>query len=389
MSTSGGKRNNTNTNRTVSTVAAPNPVAVRQRLELLELEPHEGNSNKRIPSRFEYKSIRNLMSEQNTMCAKVAGRLLRVINADENSSKTNFTYNYKKRSDKTPMRGAYRLMLFQDLIGKGGCFYIKAINTNNQFLFSNFLDHRDNGNTTIGSIFLFLAPRAIKQIYCNDIPILEPVCSMILMKEPSAGDNPTIWEHAMVTEANKTSSFQIEAEIKLLHFSVCHSNCTGLFCDRQNLDETNNYKRGCGCYSTGDTRHAKLVLSFSFEITSDVCNSFVVEKFSSHKFTQTFLKIPFQSTESINDYELNTRKFDDLYRRVIGIVKYVNENGAWVVIGWSKRGNINDANYDEDQKVSSAEVKHHVTTVFPTYHTTPNFLAVLEQKKFDPLDENN
>ena len=97
MSAPPSKKNKTNPSSTrpvITVAAASNSVANRGRqgtVEQLELKPHAGNSNRRIPDRFQYKSIRNLMTEQNTMCAKVAGRLLRGINADKNNSKTNFT----------------------------------------------------------------------------------------------------------------------------------------------------------------------------------------------------------------------------------------------------------------------------------------------------------
>jgi len=68
-----------------------------------------------------------------------------------------------------------------------------------------------------------------------------------------------------VTDTNKTNAFQIKAKLEMINVSVKQSNCIGLFCDRQNLDENNN-TYGCGCYTSVDTRHAKLALNFYLQI---------------------------------------------------------------------------------------------------------------------------
>ena len=155
------------------------------------------------------------------------------------------------------------------------------------------------------------------------------------------------------------------------------SNCIGPCCDRQNLAENNN-AYGYVCYTSADTRHAKLVLNFHSRITmGDI--EFKTQDYTSHKFTQHFIKTP---TTTYNEWD-STDDFFDLVERIEATIEYVNRNGEWTVMGWSKRGEINDQNFtDETQKVQSADVNYHVTTIFLYNMNNANVERGIEQIKY-------
>ena len=274
------------------------------------------------------------------------------------------------------------MLLFQDLVSNtGDVFYVKVNSIKRQEIWSKIINERDSGPLSIGCILAFLGSNPIKDVFCNDIIILPTSGSSILMKEPHPGVLPTIWPQFEMTDTNKTGAFSIKAELDLINVSVKQSNCIGLFCDRQNLDD-NNQSFGCGCYTSADTRHAKLVLNFYLKIMFDDDKDFEAQDYTSHKFTQHFIKMPFQSTTNYNHWD-STDAYFDLVERIESIITFVNRNGGWKVIGWSKRGEIDDKNFSEEkQKVQSAEVNHHVTTIFP-YEMSRFVKEGIEQRKYD------
>ena len=356
-----------------------NPVVDLERLAIYE----NGNPNHVIHDSYVFRSVREMVNPTiPTVTSKIVGRLLRITNSsDKSGNKNGYTYRYSKKNEKTQNSGCFRLLLFQDLKSvKGDVFYVKVSSTKKSKIWSKLINERDTGPLSIGSILIFLGPNPVKEVFCNDILILPSTGSSILMKEPAQNILPNIWPTFEESESNKTSAFKIRANLVLKNLSVAESNCTGLFCDRQNLDENSNY--GCGCYQGSDTRHAKLVLSFCLEI-EDGNNSFEVEDFSSHRFTQYFLQVPFPSTTCYNAWD-HTPKYMDLVARINRILTLVNQSGKWSVIGWCKRGEINDQNFSEEvQKVTSADVKHHVTSIFP-YNTDGDVLKnSINQLKYD------
>ena len=311
---------------------------------------------------------------------------MRITQCKEVSGKTpGYTYSYKAKKEKKAIQGSFRLLLFQDLTGTGSVFYIKVPNSVNHYIWNKCLDVRDSGPCSIGSIFVFMGPKPITDVYCNDIYILTPSGGAILIEEPKTSTISDFWSDA--SDSNKTVSFQQTGKIFLVNLAVTTCNCVGFFCDRQNLTENQKNGNSCPCYSSGDARHAKLTLNFTLKIELRNGITLQVDDFTSHRFSQFFLKSPFQSTTSFNEWD-HTDKYIKLVQSVTALLNFVNVNGQWTVIGWSKRGEINDQSVlGEDQKVQSTDVKHHITTIFPLKLYSENeantFPATLKQYEYD------
>ena len=73
---------------------------------------------------------------------------------------------------------------------------------------------------------------------------------------------------------------------------------------------------------------------------------FETQNYTSHKFTQQFIKTPFLSTTTYNEWD-STDDFFDLLERIEAMIEYVSRNGEWAVMGWFKRGEINDQNFTD------------------------------------------
>ena len=353
----------------------------------IHLSPQEtGNPFHCVPSSFQFASINQLVEKKSTMFFKIAGRLLRITQCKEVGGKTpGYTYSYKQKKEKKAINGSFRLFLFQDLVGTGQVFYVKVHNAVNMFIWNKCLDVRDSGPCSIGSIFVFLGPKPITDVYCNDIFMLQPSGGVILMKEPPREAIPKFF--GSVSDSNKTISFNDIAFIELSNMSITACNCVGFFCDRQNLEE--NAKNGgvCPCYSSGDVRHAKLTICFSMTLNCTKGHSFDVDDYTSHRFSQFFLKTPFPSTSSFNEWD-QTEKFMELVTRVNSVIDLVNTSGGWTVIGWAKRGEINDQSViDESQKIQSTDVKYHLTSIFPYKHDDIDLMKSVEQFKYSNNSE--
>lgn len=49
------------------------------------------------------------------------------------------------------------------------------------------------------------------------------------------------------------------------------------------------------------------------------------------------------------------------------VIEYINGNGGFTVVGWYKRGGINDfSNDDSENQVESSEIGYHVVSIYPT-----------------------
>ena len=65
------------------------------------------------------------------------------------------------------------------------------------------------------------------------------------------------------------------------------------------------------------------------------------------------------------------------------VVEYVNSNRGFTVVGWYKRGEINDISNDDSQnEVESSEIGYHVVSITPTDEKLLTDVELLK-KKFD------
>ena len=104
-----------------------------------------------------------------------------------------------------------------------------------------------------------------------------------------------------------------------------------------------------------------------------------MDDFSSSRFSMLYMKQPFSPTVGINQVDA-TDEFFKLQDCIDAVVKYINDNGGFTVLGWYKRGEINDSsNDDSENQVQSSEMGYHVVSMKPT-----NF-HVLNRAEFKKL----
>ena len=134
-----------------------------------------------------------------------------------------------------------------------------------------------------------------------------------------------------------------------------------------------------------------LVLKHHLSV-SDGNDPYEMDNFSSSKFSMLYLKDVIPGT--IKLYMLqNTSAFLNLILSIGNCMDIINANGGFTVIGWYKRGLINDQTLCEDiaikddKHVESGDINHHIVQIIPSNR---NFLnpgtdlgTILNAAKFD------
>ena len=254
--------------------------------------------------------------------------------------------------------------------------YIMETRTQNRDLWKMNVEHRDDGKLTIGTVFRMLAPRPVESFMVGDIPLLVTKFPVIIMSVPHHFPRVSV---DYQIQGNSAFAFVMRGmKLKVGGLTPIATSCSGLFCDRQRVDDWNGTERGCGCYAMHH-RRSSIALQFDIAIMNDLDGEQVISmnSFSSNRFSKLFL------TESISPSVLLqqlqfTNEFFALEDKVIEMVNYINENGGFTVIGWYKRGVINDRSLvsgnsngassnqtNDNVMVDNGEVNFHVTNLIP------------------------
>ena len=88
------------------------------------------------------------------------------------------------------------------------------------------------------------------------------------------------------------------------------------------------------------------------------------------------MKKPFTEGIEWSHFDRN-KSFETLLDSILETIEVINNNGGWTVIGWSKRGEINDVAFkqsDTAEKVTSSEINHHITSIVPANDLSINEL---------------
>ena len=293
--------------------------------------------------------------------------LLRIVS----SSTTNYEsrpYSIKNLRKKNSSQGTSsysRIFLCMDPNSlHGQTVYLVQGRGIGEHLWSKNTNLRDDGVLSIGTTLALYNPKAITKLLANEIPIIETNSSLLMMERKAlvnvAIDNS-------VPEHNTRGFIMNHCSIQIKSIEVFETNCIGHFCDKQRCEELARSDKPCGCYQmrgTGSNLAIVHSLKVKFPVFDEVLG---IENFSSMKFSYLYLNEYFpQSTKRIS-FD-GTENLDDLYDCIDNVMDFYNNQGGFTVIGWYKRGEINDTSKSEDnvEKVSSSILGHHIVSVYPT-----------------------
>ena len=270
-----------------------------------------------------------------------------------------------------------RLFLFRVVSADEGnvlVYLMESKNSNNN-LWKRNPAYRDNGVITIGTIVTLLSPAPIRSMMANDIPMLESRFPVIVMKDPEEFDIIRVNEGI---PENESKAFVLSnCEISVISSIPEETRCSGLFCDKQRVHEIMERSQGCGCYSML-SRRSNMVMDHSLQIEhrNSGWNCFV-EKFSSNKFSELYLSGSFPSNLRADALQM-TDEYWNMTDKIAQIVEEINNNGGWTVIGWYKRGLINDQsmvseeasnirnNNQNENQVANGLINYHICVLRPS-----------------------
>jgi hypothetical protein len=238
---------------------------------------------------------------------------------------------------------------------------------------------------TIGSVIRVLSPRPIDGFMPNNMPLISTQFPVVVM---CRSRNLLSVGIKSLVEQNASFAFcqnHVKVSLSPVFYAV-RTSCSGLFCDRQRLDDwSNENERGCGCYAMHHRRSSiaiqhDIVLS-SLESRPD--KSVIMNLFSSNKFTSLYLTEPFSPNVTLSQLDMASEEYFNVIKCIENVVDFINKNEGFTAIGWYKNGTINDrtlvSNHpttgasngnqngvDQQNQVNSSEVNYRIIELMPT-----------------------
>ena len=366
----------TNANRRIAPeVEIPAP----QQRRRVELETHTaGNTiSQRYLNSLSEISVHELLAD-NTDIEDLDGRyvtlqLLRIITQNANANavvKNRFNKGYNNRQTQNVQYSRlYLCRVVSDYPSENSSvMYVMQNKDDNVKLWRRYTDLRDSGYLTIGSIFRMVHPQPIdKEI--GGIPLLVAEASAIVNIPPKslrtcpinrsiAGDQCLAY-----TLNNK--------EIRVLSFNVVETGCGGYFCDKQRAHELKaktDIKNTCGCFAVLSQRSG-IAVSHSIKVLkADDENPIRHQHFSSTKFQRLYMNGTLQGNCKEQTFD-GTDVVLDLKASIKDVVKFINENGGFTILGWYRRGIITDklmAGITEETYTTEGDITFHIVSISPT-----------------------
>ena len=264
--------------------------------------------------------------------------------------------------------------------------YMMESKSTNQVLWNRNIEYRDNGTVTIGSIIRILSPRPVDGFMPNNVPLITTQFPVVVMTRSKSLLSIGIKN---LVEQNASFAFcqnHIKVSLSPVFYAV-RTTCSGLFCDRQRLNDwSNENERGCGCYAMHHRRSSiaiqhDIVLS---SLESRPENPVTMNLFSSNKFTSLYLSEPFSPNVTLSQLDMASEEYFNVMECMENAVNFINNNEGFTAIGWYKNGTINDrtlvsnhatngtsngvqnGGVDQQNQVNSSEVNYRIIELMPT-----------------------
>ena len=169
---------------------------------------------------------------------------------------------------------------------------------------------------------------------------------------------------------------------------IVETTCFGHFCDKQRSAELIKNGKPCGCYQMRGM-HSKLSILHRIKMSNfdNTIADVVMDDFSSLKFSLLYMTEYFPHTTKRIIFD-GTDELDELYECIDKVLSFYNGNGGFTVIGWYKRGEINDTSISEEkqpEKISSSILGYHFVSIYPTHYIAEHAYET-EEMKFNVLN---
>ena len=289
------------------------------------------------------------------------------VNAGFFYVKTNSLYGNKKA--KTGQSQTYdRCFLVADLTNPPYCAMILTRNSHDSALLLKYT----KGDVFIGTDYYIKEPNLYTQTIGDIMPILSlhpSNASLFPLKYRDSSFPDTENKMEFPTASGETNYFILKKKpIQISRASlVTETSCTGIQCDRQ------KGKGECTCMHNTTSTSFVYALDVTFKVPSNIdneCGMATVQNFQSLRTTSLFFKKFEEHAGSITIDE--ERRHQQTFRqRITSMVKHINDNGGWTIVGWFKLGEAMDAAAtDSRDKVENYDtMTMHISYLMPTNET--------------------
>ena len=324
-------------------------------------------------------------------------QLLRIITPDSNKGAS--IYNNKSRrygNARAKQEILYTRMYLCRVISleqaerSRSLVYMMQARNCNEDLWKLDIELRDNGTLTIGTIFRVIAPHFVESYVQNEIPLIVSQLPVVILKAPNIMQDVSI----VPISGNQSLAFTWNASIlKVRRSTPIETTCSGNFCDKQRRNELGS-TRACGCFNMSQHR-TNIAIEHSIKLKVPGSSAINMDHFSSSRFSNLYLSQPIPGTITVRKLQL-TDDFFAMKDKISDIVEHINGNGGWTVVGWYRRGMINDkallggtqGNENEnDNQVDAGDAVYHFVSIYPTnnsyYSNTSDLGRQLLTMKFD------
>ena len=302
-----------------------------------------------------------------------------VNNNNSGSSRTFSSHSYQSRVGSTgnhTARSAHapspytRMLFFADAYSpQGKCFVV--IEKSHSDITQNWR-LVDPNKAHLGSYILIKEPVSpCERFLSDDMPIVETKFSFILLQFPAPAFVQEIVYQIPEIGSQRAFLLQHNSTVMIHTATPIPSMCNGIFCDRQGKNVVAN---ACGCYHTSRFVGIAFVVSYDLEFCHHpAARPERVSRAASWETTKLlFRTLPEGQATPFALLEQHARSIRQVARQ---ICEFVNNNGGWTIIGWSRQGTQVDASSlnNTDSTVMSQSKGIHIVTLKPTTAQTADF----------------
>ena len=378
---------------------------VRQRSELTPLDINVITNRKMsktkeitIPSLLQPKIKVNLKNHLNCMMIRM------IANKHGSSDSLVRTYNRQQVGAKvTKMQNYTRLIsviIFEKNQPTSRIAYLMEDSQNLTNLWDFHVNIRDHGGITIGTAIRLYHVKPIEKIMADDCPSIVTNKPAVVLNDPIKLNEVPI--NFQVTAGIPTAFILNGCTIEIRDSEPFETGCGGLFCDKQRVREVMEYGQGCCCFKFSQRRaNMEIIHTIVFDHHS-LQEPIYIDEYSSTRFSLLFQNSVLNAEVTKESMDM-TSKFSDMEEKIEKGVDLINKNGGFTIIGWYKRGQVQDRTVliqkssentskfsntnNEPSKVDNSEIKIHPCVICPSndefYNKKSNLTKNLNEIKFD------
>ena len=271
--------------------------------------------------------------------------MIRMI-ANKNGQKNDTlvrTYNRQQGNQKITKAQSYTrlfsVIVFENNQPTSRLAYIMEDQMNHRNMWDFSTNIRDGGIITVGTTIRLHHVKPIDKMMADDCPSLVTTRPVVVMKDHLSLNEVQV---NYQVPAGVPSAFVLnKCKLEILDSEAVETGCGGLFCDKQRIREVMQYGQGCCCFRFSQRRpnmeivHTLVIKHESLE------EPLYIEEFSSTRFSLLF-QTGILSCEITKESMEMTDHFYSMENKIDNGINYINANGGFTVIGWYKRGQVQD-----------------------------------------------